>query len=76
MLFRSDIGNRNPKPHLAKLEEELLKEINDSGIGALGMGGTVTALDVHIEAYPTHIACLPLAITFQCHACRHAQAQI
>ncbi len=74
--LRRDIGNRNPKPHLAKLEEELLKEINDSGIGALGMGGTVTALDVHVEAYPTHIACLPLAITFQCHACRHAQAQI
>ena len=69
-----DIGERSSVPHLAQLEEELLKEVNDSGIGALGMGGTVTALDVHIEGYPTHIACLPLAITFQCHAYRHAQA--
>lgn len=69
-----DIGERNTTPHLAKLEKELLEEINNSGIGALGMGGTVTALDVHIEGYPTHIACLPLAITFQCHAYRHAKA--
>ena len=67
-----EIGARNPKPHLAALEQELLEEINKTGIGALGMGGTVTALDVHIEAFSTHIACLPLAINLQCHAYRHA----
>ena len=71
-----EIGARNPKPHLAALEQELLEEINKTGIGALGMGGTVTALDVHIEAFSTHIACLPLAINLQCHAYRHACAII
>lgn len=74
--LQRDIGVRNPQPHLAALEEELLEEINKTGIGALGMGGTVTALDVHIEAFATHIACLPLAITMQCHAYRHASAEI
>ena len=74
--LQRDIGVRNPQPHLAALEDELLEEINKTGIGALGMGGTVTALDVHIEAFATHIACLPLAITMQCHAYRHASAEI
>lgn len=66
------IGDKNKKPHIASLEEELLKEINDTGIGPLGIGGLVTALDVHIETYPCHIASLPVAVNIQCHASRHA----
>jgi len=74
--LQRDIGVRNPQPHLAMLEEELLELLNKTGIGALGMGGTVTALDVHIEGFATHIACLPMAITMQCHAYRHASAEL
>lgn len=66
------IGERNEKPLYAQLEEELLEEINKTGIGTLGMGGTVTALDVHIDYYPCHITSLPVAVNLQCHASRHA----
>lgn len=71
-----EIGSRSPKEHLALLEEELLQEINKTGIGALGMGGTVTAMDVHIEAMATHIACLPVAVNLQCHSFRRAVAYL
>ncbi|MZQ98391.1 MAG: fumarate hydratase [Acidaminobacter sp.] len=70
------IGERNSKPLYATLEEELLEAINDTGIGTLGMGGTVTALDVHIDYYPCHITALPVAVNLQCHASRHASAVI
>ena len=70
------IGERNSKPLYANLEEELLEAINDTGIGTLGMGGTVTALDVHIDYYPCHITALPVAVNLQCHASRHASAVI
>lgn len=70
------IGESNPNPNYAVLEKELLEEINDMGIGTLGMGGTVTALDVHIEYYPCHITSLPVAVNLQCHASRHATAQL
>lgn len=66
------IGERNAKPLYAKLEEELLVAVNNTGIGPLGMGGRVTALDVHIDFYPCHITALPVAINFQCNASRHA----
>lgn len=66
------IGNKNKADHLATLEEELLIEINNTGIGPLGIGGLVTALDVHVETYPCHIASLPVAVNIQCHASRHA----
>ena len=66
------IGVRHEKPLYAKLEEDLVTEINKTGIGTLGMGGTVTALDVHIEYYPCHITALPVAVNLQCHASRHA----
>jgi fumarate hydratase subunit alpha len=68
------IGERNSKPFYAAMEEELLEKINRLGIGPLGMGGRVTALDVHIEYYPCHITALPVAVNLQCHASRHAQA--
>lgn len=70
------IGKRHEKPLYAQLEEELLDEINQTGIGTLGMGGTVTALDVHIEYYPCHITALPVAVNLQCHASRHASKTI
>lgn len=66
------IGERNQNPSYARLEEELLEEINKTGIGTLGMGGTVTALDVHIEYFPCHITALPVAVNLQCHSSRHA----
>jgi fumarate hydratase subunit alpha len=70
------IGERNPHPAYAKMELELLEQINNLGIGPMGMGGRITALDVHIEYYPTHITALPVAVNFQCHANRHATAII
>jgi len=65
------IGSKNPVPFYAEMEEELLKEINNLGLGPQGLGGSTTALAVHIETYPCHIASLPLAINLQCHATRH-----
>jgi len=58
-------------PHIRKLEEELLIEINNLGIGPGGFGGKTTALGVKIETYPTHIAGLPVAINIGCHVNRH-----
>jgi len=69
-----NLGDPNPDPRVAALEQELLEEVNKTGIGPAGLGGTVTALAVHIETYPTHIACLPLAINLGCHAYRHKTA--
>jgi fumarate hydratase subunit alpha len=66
------LGQPNPASHLARLECELLGEINDLGIGPQGLGGTVTALAVHIESYPTHIAALPVAVNLNCSAPRKA----
>ena len=68
-----ELGSRNPNPLYAALEEELLGEINKMGIGPQGLGGRVTALAVHIEYYPTHIAMLPVAVNLNCHAARHKE---
>ena len=65
------IDERNAMPEYAKLEEELLTLINQTGIGPQ-LGGTTTALAVNIEWGPTHIAGLPVAVTISCHALRHA----
>lgn len=70
------IGSRNARPRLAALEAELLEGINALGIGPAGLGGRATALDVHVEAYPTHIAGLPVALNMGCHAMRHAHATL
>ena len=70
------IGSRSPNPFYAAMEEELLEKINNLGIGPLGMGGRITALDVHIEYYPCHITALPVAVNLQCHASRHAVAEL
>jgi fumarate hydratase subunit alpha len=64
------IGVRNGDPFLSAFEAEILEEINKTGIGPQGYGGTVTALDVHIKMLPCHIASLPVAVNIQCHAHR------
>jgi fumarate hydratase subunit alpha len=74
-LFR-DIGSINSDPEMAELEKKILDEINKLGIGAMGMGGTKTALAVHIEANPCHIASLPVSVNVQCHSSRHTHITI
>jgi fumarate hydratase subunit alpha len=63
----------HPDPEYANLETAILEAVNASGIGPQGLGGTVTALAVHIETFPCHIASLPVAVNLNCHAARHAQ---
>jgi fumarate hydratase subunit alpha len=70
------IGQRNPVAHYARMETELLEKINALGIGPLGMGGRITAIDVFIESFPCHITALPVAVNLQCHSSRHASAEI
>ena len=67
------LGTPNPDPELDSLEQELLSEINKTGIGPQGLGGRVTSLAVHIRMMPCHIASLPLAVNIQCHASRHME---
>lgn len=69
-------GSPHPDPAYAELEQELLKEINLSGVGPQGLGGRITALAVHIEHFPTHIASLPVAVNLNCHAARFARAEL
>ncbi|HZW98158.1 MAG: fumarate hydratase [Clostridiaceae bacterium] len=64
---------RNGDPFYAKLEEDLLEQVNNSGIGPMGLGGRTSALAVAIEVLPTHIAGLPVAVNISCHATRHAE---
>jgi fumarate hydratase subunit alpha len=71
-----DLKDESPDPVLAKLEKELLEEINQLGVGPMGFGGTTTALAVKINSYPCHIASLPVAINLQCHASRHKDLTI
>lgn len=59
-------------PYVAEMEKELLENINKTGIGPGGLGGTTTALAVNINTYPTHIAGLPVAVNICCHVCRHS----
>ena len=68
-----DLRERNPDPFYAELEERMLTEINKTGIGSQGFGGTITALYVNIEAAPTHIAGLPAAVNIGCHVTRHKE---
>ena len=66
-----NLDQRSEKEHIRILEEELLQEINQLGIGPGGLGGSTTALGVNIETYPTHIAGMPLAVNICCHVNRH-----
>lgn len=63
-------------PYVKELEAELLEKINGLGIGPGGLGGTTTALAVHINTYPTHIAGLPVAVNICCHVNRHVKRVI
>jgi fumarate hydratase subunit alpha len=65
------VGSHNKDSNTANLEDELLEEINKLGIGPQGFGGKVTALAVHVETYPCHIATLPVAVNIECHSHRH-----
>ena len=71
-----ECGQPSSDPLLAEMEKELLERINCLGIGPQGLGGSTTALAVHIEQMPTHIAGLPVAVNMQCHAARHKTAVI
>lgn len=64
------IGVHHDKPHLARLEKDLLELINQTGIGPQGLGGVNTALWVAVESYAAHITALPVAVNLQCHAAR------
>ena len=68
------LGQPSPDPEVAEMEAEILERVNKLGIGPQGLGGIVTALDVHVETYPCHIASMPAAVNIQCHSARHKEA--
>ncbi len=74
-LCRS-LNDRNPDPYYKELEDELLKKVNQLGIGPQGFGGKTTALGLNIEVAPTHIAGLPVAVNIGCHVTRHKTVTI
>jgi fumarate hydratase subunit alpha len=69
-----EVGKPGPDPEVAELEAEILKRVNSLGIGPQGFGGRTTALAVHVETFPSHIASLPVAVNLQCHSARHKEA--
>lgn len=69
-------GSHNLNIKYSQLEDELLQEINNLGIGPAGLGGDTTALAVNVEYFPTHIAGMPVAVNICCHAARHAECEI
>jgi fumarate hydratase subunit alpha len=71
-----EVGRPHADQRYAALESEILDKINSSGIGPQGLGGRVTALAVHIEAFPCHIASLPVAVNLNCHAARHVAVRL
>lgn len=69
-LLRRPLGSHNPDSFYADMERRLLERINNLGIGPQGMGGRITALAVHVESFPCHIASMPAAVNIQCHSHR------
>jgi fumarate hydratase subunit alpha len=65
------LGSQNPDAKVAEIEQKILERLNNEGQGVMGWGGVNTALAVHMDTYPTHIASLPVAVNIQCHAHRH-----
>jgi len=70
------VGQPHPEAEVAALEKSILEQVNALGIGALGLGGAVTALAVHAEVAPSHIASLPVAVNLQCHSARHRETTL
>lgn len=70
------VGEPSPDAETAGFERELLAQVNALGIGPQAVGGTQTALAVHIETFPTHIASLPVAVNLQCHSARTKHAEL
>lgn len=71
-----EVGAPSPILEVAQLEQELLTRVNALGIGPMGLGGRTTALAVHVERHPCHIASLPVALNVQCHAARHLTVEL
>ncbi len=71
-----ELGEHHPEAYYRDLEVRLLEQINGLGIGPQGLGGNTTALAVHVERYPTHIAGLPVVVNINCHAARHVEKVI
>ncbi len=67
------VGEPNPAPEVAALEKEILQRVNNLGIGPMGYGGRTTALAVHAEVFPAHIASMPVAVNIQCWCARHKE---
>lgn len=72
----NEVGVRNPDEYLAYLEEEILNQVNETGIGPMGLGGKTTALDVKILTAHTHTAGLPIGVCIQCWAARRATGRL
>lgn len=70
------VGEHSELPHIREMEEDILKEVNNLGIGPAGLGGRVTALAVNVNTYATHIAGMPLAVNMCCHVNRHVSREI
>lgn len=71
-----EVGAPNPDPEWAAREQELLTEINKLGVGPMGLGGTVTALAIHVEVFGCHITALPVAVNIECHSHRHKEVTL
>ena len=69
-----EVGEPHPDPEVAALEADILERVNRIGIGPQGFGGLTTALAVHVETFPCHIASMPVAVNIQCHSARHKEA--
>ena len=70
------LNEPNPDPAWAKIEQEILKSVNKLGVGPAGLGGSLTAMAVHINTYATHIAGLPVAVNLGCHVNRHEEVSL
>ena len=73
MIDTRELGKYSEFPHIEEMEKDLLEKINALGIGPAGLGGKMTALAVHVDTYPTHIAGLPVAVNICCHVNRHVE---
>jgi fumarate hydratase subunit alpha len=70
------VGSEHPNSQYNELEKQILAKLNGSGLGPQGLGGANTALAVHIEAHPCHIASLPVAVNLNCNSARHASIEL